>query len=86
MIICLGLKKNVKSHLEEFLDLMRPLQLGGKLACLLIQLPPKYTYNPENLEGFFKLLDPNFRYAVEFRNSHGYFLKLGLLSSWRNME
>lgn len=47
---------------------MRPLQLGGKLACLLIQLPPKYTYNPENLEEFFKLLDPTFRYAVEFRN------------------
>ena len=47
---------------------MRPLQLSGKLACLLIQLPPKYTYNPGNLEEFFKLLDPTFRYAVEFRN------------------
>jgi uncharacterized protein YecE (DUF72 family) len=34
----------------------------------LIQLPPKYDYNPENLESFFKLLDPVFRYAVEFRN------------------
>lgn len=64
----LGLKKSVKADLEVFLDLMRPLQLGGKLACLLIQLPPKYTYNPENLEAFFKLLDPMFRYAVEFRN------------------
>jgi uncharacterized protein YecE (DUF72 family) len=64
----LGLKKDVKANLEVFLDLMRPLQLGGKLACLLIQLPPKYTYNPENLEVFFKLLDPMFRYAVEFRN------------------
>jgi uncharacterized protein YecE (DUF72 family) len=31
-------------------------------------LPPKYTYNSENLEAFFKLLDPTFRYAVEFRN------------------
>jgi uncharacterized protein YecE (DUF72 family) len=64
----LGLKKNVKADLDVFLDLMRPLQLGGKLACLLIQLPPKYTYNPENLEAFFQLLDPMFRYAVEFRN------------------
>lgn len=64
----LGLKKDVKANLDVFLDLMRPLQLGGKLACLLIQLPPKYSYNPENLEGFFKLLDPMFRYAVEFRN------------------
>jgi uncharacterized protein YecE (DUF72 family) len=65
----LGLKNNVKTDLEVFLDLMRPLQLGGKLACLLIQLPPKYAYNPANLEDFFKLLDPTFRYAVEFRNT-----------------
>jgi uncharacterized protein YecE (DUF72 family) len=64
----LGLKKEVKTELEEFLDLMRPLQLGGKLACLLIQLPPKYAYNPKNLEAFFQMLDPTFRYAVEFRN------------------
>jgi uncharacterized protein YecE (DUF72 family) len=64
----LGLRKDVKRELTEFLDLMRPLQLGGKLACLLIQLPPKYLYNPENLEAFFQLLDPQFRYAVEFRN------------------
>jgi len=64
----LGLKKDVKADLEVFLDLMRPLQLGGKLGCLLIQLPPKYSYNPQNLEGFFELLDPMFRYAVEFRN------------------
>jgi len=64
----LGLKDDVKVDLEVFLDLMRPLQLGGKLACFLIQLPPKYSYNPENLESFFKLLDPVFKYAVEFRN------------------
>jgi uncharacterized protein YecE (DUF72 family) len=64
----LGLKKAVKADLDVFLDLMRPLQLGGKLACLLIQLPPKYSYNPENLEAFFQMLDLRFRYAVEFRN------------------
>lgn len=64
----LGLKKEVKADLEVFLDLMRPLQLAGKLACLLIQLPPKYSYNPQNLEAFFQMLDPMFRYAVEFRN------------------
>jgi len=64
----LGLKREVKVELEEFLDLMRPLQLGGKLACLLIQLPPKYAYSPGNLEAFFQMLDPTFRYAVEFRN------------------
>lgn len=65
----LGLKGDVKLNLAEFLDLMQPLQLSGKLACLLIQLPPKYGYDPQNLEAFFKLLDPRFRYAVEFRNT-----------------
>jgi uncharacterized protein YecE (DUF72 family) len=64
----LGLRREVKADLEEFLDLMMPLQQGGKLACLLIQLPPKYSYNPKNLEEFFQMLDPRFRYAVEFRN------------------
>ncbi len=64
----LGLRESVREDLEAYLELMQPLQLGGKLACLLIQLPPKYGYNPENLESFFKLLDPLFRYAVEFRN------------------
>ena len=65
----LGLKEDVKADLEVFLELMKPLRLGGKLACLLIQLPPKYSFNAENLEAFFKLLDPTFQYAVEFRNT-----------------
>lgn len=64
----LGLKGDLKSDLETFFEVMRPLQLGGKLACFLIQLPPKYDFNPENLTSFFKMLDPRFRYAVEFRH------------------
>jgi uncharacterized protein YecE (DUF72 family) len=64
----LGLIGNVKNDLESFLDLMRPLQLNGKLGCLLMQLPPSYSYNLENLEDFFNLLDPMFKFAVEFRN------------------
>jgi len=65
----LGLKDDVKTDLETFFDLMRPLQLGGKLACFLIQLPPKCACNLENLETFFKMLDPIFKYAIEFRNT-----------------
>jgi uncharacterized protein YecE (DUF72 family) len=64
----LGLKGNVKADLEVYFDLMRPLQLGGKLGCFLIQLPPSCDCNLGNLESFFGLLDPVFRYAVEFRN------------------
>jgi uncharacterized protein YecE (DUF72 family) len=64
----LGLKGDVKRDLEEFLDLMLPLRQNGKLACLLIQLPPKYSYNPDNIKTFFEMLDNRFQYAVEFRN------------------
>jgi uncharacterized protein YecE (DUF72 family) len=64
----LGLKEDIKQDLEAFLELMQPLQLSGKLACLLIQLPPKYVFNLDGLESFFKLLDLRFRYAIEFRN------------------
>ena len=64
----LGLKGDVKADLTSYFDLMRPLQLGGKLGCFLIQLPPKCDCNYSNLESFFGQLDPMFRYAVEFRN------------------
>ncbi len=64
----LGLTGNIKAEMQEFLGLMEPLQLSGKLACLLVQLPPKYDFNPKNLKEFFELLDPRFKYAVEFRN------------------
>jgi uncharacterized protein YecE (DUF72 family) len=64
----LGLKSDIKSDLNAYFDLMRPLQLGGKLACFLIQLPPSCECNLANLETFFGLVDPTFRYAIEFRN------------------
>jgi len=64
----LGMKNDIRPDLEAFLEVMRPLQLGGKLACLLVQLPPSYDFNPENLKAFFKMTDPTFRYAVEFRH------------------
>lgn len=64
----LGLKGDVKDDLNNYFDLMRPLQLGGKLGCFLIQLPPSCDCNLDNLKMFFELLDPSFRYAIEFRN------------------
>jgi len=64
----LGLRKDVSGDFKLFCDLMRPLCSAGKLACLLIQLPPKYSYNPNNLRSFFDTLDLTFRYAIEFRN------------------
>ncbi len=64
----LGLKESIKQDLNAFLEIMRPLQLDGKLASLLIQLPPSYTFELNSLENYFKLLDPVFKYAVEFRH------------------
>jgi len=64
----LGLKGDIEKDLERFFEIMQPLQLGGKLGCFLIQLPPSYTFNQKNLEAFFQMMQPQFRFAVEFRN------------------
>lgn len=64
----LGLKSDIQADLDSFFDLMRPLQLGGKLGCLLIQLPPSYDYDLESLQSFLEKLDPQFRFAIEFRH------------------
>lgn len=64
----LGLEGDIKKDLDSFLELMQPLQLDGKLACLLIQLPPSYAYDPEHLESFFQKLQSQYRYVIEFRN------------------
>ena len=64
----LGLEDDVQEDLDAFLEIMQPLQLNGKFGCLLIQLPPSYDYNPENLEAFFEMLSSQFKFAVEFRN------------------
>ncbi len=64
----LGLKGDIQADLDAFLNIMEPLQLNGKLGCLLIQLPPRYEYNPSSLEDFFKMLPSHFKFAVEFRN------------------
>jgi uncharacterized protein YecE (DUF72 family) len=64
----LNLNQGIEHDLNNFLELMEPLSLSGKLGCILIQLPPKFSFNPEQLEGFFKLLPSHVKFAVEFRN------------------
>lgn len=46
----LGLTADVDEDLERFTELMEPLSLGGKLGCLLIQLPPSFDYRPRELK------------------------------------
>jgi len=64
----IGLKGDVQSDLDRFFELMNPLQLDGKLACFLIQLPPSLSFNADGLESFFQNLGPQYRFAVEFRH------------------
>jgi len=61
-------RQGVEEDLQRFCDLMQPLQLNGKLACLLAQLPPGLKFNLNLMESFFSLFPTNFRLAVEFRD------------------
>jgi uncharacterized protein YecE (DUF72 family) len=63
----LGLNEGIEQDLDRFVQLMEPLFLSGKLACILVQLPPKFDYRPQELESFFKILPKQVRFAVEFR-------------------
>lgn len=64
----LNLTEGVEENLFRFCDVIRPLLLNGKLGCLLIQLPPSYSFDLDHLERFFEILPPEFRFAIEFRN------------------
>jgi len=64
----LSLAQGIQEDLERFIALMEPLWLGGKLGCLLVQLPPKYDYKPKELEDFLKILPTHIKFAVEFRD------------------
>lgn len=60
--------KVVGTDLDKFCNLMLPLQLGGKLGCLLAQLPPSLKYDAALLEGFLIIFPSMFKLAVEFRH------------------
>jgi uncharacterized protein YecE (DUF72 family) len=64
----LELDKGIGEDLYNYCNLIRPLLLNGKLGALLIQLPPKYSFDLDHLEAFFKILPSEFRFAIEFRN------------------
>lgn len=64
----LSLDEGIEQDLQKFIELMEPLILSGKLGCILIQLPPKFDYRPQELEAFFKILPTHARFAVEFRD------------------
>jgi uncharacterized protein YecE (DUF72 family) len=63
----LDTNEGVEGDLQKFIELMEPLQLSGKLGCVLIQLPPKFD-KPGQMEDFFKILPTHVKFAVEFRD------------------
>ena len=64
-------EENIKKDLTRFLELLEPLSSSGKLGCILVQLPPKFTYNRdlEKLEAFLEMIPDDYEFAIEFRNS-----------------
>ena len=64
----LDLNEGVEEDLQKFIELIEPLSLSGKLGCILVQLPPKFEYDPKKLDDFFKMLPTHIRFAVEFRD------------------
>lgn len=40
----------------------------NKIGLILFQLPPKFGFNKERLESFFKVLPQEYKYAFEFRD------------------
>lgn len=46
--------------------------LGDKVGPILFQLPPQFEANEERLASFLKMLDPQRRYAFEFRHPSWY--------------
>jgi hypothetical protein len=64
----LEMSKGVEDDLKRFCELMKPLQEAGKLACILIQLPPRMKFRKETIEVFLKILPSELRFALEYRN------------------
>jgi uncharacterized protein YecE (DUF72 family) len=64
----LDLSQGADQDLMRFVDLMAPLAGANKLGCLLIQLPPSFSYDPGTLEAFLSILPKGLRFATEFRN------------------
>ncbi len=64
----LELTKGVEDDLRRFCELMKPLQETGKLACILIQLPPGMKFRKDRIEEFLKILPSDLRFALEYRN------------------
>lgn len=53
--------------LDDFYVLLRE-GLKEKLACVLFQLPPSFTYSEDKLEKIIKQINPSYKNVIEFRH------------------
>ncbi|GAB3420631.1 DUF72 domain-containing protein [Niabella aquatica] len=58
---------DVKDKIQEFMDIVQE-GLGNKLACILYQMPPSYTFSEERLINIVKHLSFDKRNVIEFRH------------------
>jgi len=59
--------EDCKEEIEEFYNVARK-GLKDKLGCVLFQLPPSFTYDPERLKAVIMAVDHEFTNVVEFRH------------------
>jgi uncharacterized protein YecE (DUF72 family) len=65
----MDLAQGIEVDLDNFLELMKPLNDAKKLGPLLIQLPPSFDFGKfDRLEQFFDVLPKEFLFAIELRN------------------
>ncbi len=64
----LDLKLGVEQDLLRFLEVMAPLHNTGKLASLLLQLPPSFKADLSIVENFFKILPKDHSFSIEPRH------------------
>jgi len=58
---------NVKSEVSDFYQLVTE-GLGEKLACILFQLPPSFSFSEKHLHDIVSTLDMGYRNVIEFRH------------------
>ncbi|HEY9245357.1 MAG TPA: DUF72 domain-containing protein, partial [Candidatus Methanoperedens sp.] len=64
----LDISKGVGEDLKRFIEVLEPLKAAGKLACILIQLPPAMNFRSERTGDFLKILPDDLHFALEYRN------------------
>src|SRR6185369_11667604 len=59
--------KEVREKINEFMTIVKE-GIGSKLACVLYQLPPTYSYSEERMNDIFQSVDHQPGNVIEFRH------------------